>query len=103
MAAKSPIVDNSDQESLDIFEALLKGDASLITKCVDSGCDVNRPGNDGLTPLCAAIRNGENEIACLLIPYIHLFREEKPVNGSSISSLFCAFLSDDRWHRFNNI
>jgi len=103
MAAKSPIVDNSDQESLDIFEALLKGDASLITKCVDSGCDVNRPGNDGLTQLCAAIRNGENEIACLLIPYIPLFREEKPVNGSSISSSFCAFLSDDRWHRFNNI
>ena len=102
MAAKRSVDNVFDHEKLDIFKAILNGDASLVAKCVDGGCDVDRPGADGLTPLCAAIRNGESEIACLIIPHACLFRKEKTLDDSSISSLFRAFFLDDERHRFIN-
>lgn len=100
MAAKRSVDDVYDDTKFDIFKAILNGDASLVAKCIDGGCDVDRPGADGLTPLCAAIRNGESKIACLIIPHACLFRKERIFDDPSMSSLFRAFLLGDRRHRF---
>lgn len=59
----------------DVFAAVLTGDLNLVTKCVAAGCNVNKAGENGYTPICTAIRNGEIEIACYLIPHAQIFLE----------------------------
>ncbi|KAL8734765.1 MAG: hypothetical protein Q9181_003072 [Wetmoreana brouardii] len=73
-----PIIETSDTEErqLDTFEAVLTGDVSIIADCLAAGCDVNKPDEKGLSPVCAAIRNGEIAVACFLIPRVQLFRKK---------------------------
>ena len=102
MAAKGPHECAFDQQELNIFQVITSGDANLVAKCVYGSCDINELGDDGLTPLCAAIRNGESDIACFLIHHARLFRKEHRSDDSSACSLFCTLLSDARWHRFTS-
>ncbi|KAL8670628.1 MAG: hypothetical protein Q9168_004839 [Polycauliona sp. 1 TL-2023] len=56
----------------DLFEAVLAGDLDLVVECVTAGSNPNQTAEDGYTPLCIAIRNGEIDVACYLISHTHV-------------------------------
>ncbi|KAL8918395.1 MAG: hypothetical protein Q9208_007365 [Pyrenodesmia sp. 3 TL-2023] len=87
----------------EIFAAILTGDLDIVTKCVAAGCDVNRTGEDGYTPLCTAIRNGEVEIACFLIPHAQIFlKETRAKYVSKPAALWSLFWTGQREHLVDN-
>ena len=49
-----------------LFIAARNGHTSLVKALIDDGADPNEPYN-GVTPLCAAIENGHEEVALLMI------------------------------------
>ena len=87
MAAALRVDDYLDRERLDVVSAILNGNKDLVAAYIDGGCDIGRPGEDGLTPLCAAIRNGESGIACLIIPHACIFQKRRASESRSIFSL----------------
>lgn len=91
------------ESRLDIFAAVLIGDLDLVTKCVTAGCDINKAGEDGYTPLCTAIRNGEVEIACYLIPHAQIFLEKiQTKTVSRPAALWSLFWTGQREHLVHN-
>lgn len=67
-----------------ILEAVISGDMGLVTECLTQGCDINEAGDDELTLVSIAIRNGETEIACFLITRAQLFHDKARACPSTI-------------------
>ncbi|KAL8847980.1 MAG: hypothetical protein Q9221_006996 [Calogaya cf. arnoldii] len=86
-----------------LFEAVLTGDLSLVIQCVAAGCDVNESTEDGYTPLCTAIRNGEVDIACYLISHAQILVQGTPATPASRSAALWRLLwSGKTQHLFAN-
>lgn len=76
----------------DLFEAVMTGDLSLVRECVTAGCDVNELGEHGHTPLCTAIRNGEVDVACYLIPHTSILLKKIQATPASRPAALWSFL-----------
>src|SRR3989338_8310824 len=53
----------------DIMTAVLRGDREAVKQLLDLGWWVNKPGEDGFTPLMAAVMNRDAQMVQLLLEY----------------------------------
>ncbi|KAL8991258.1 MAG: hypothetical protein Q9169_007907, partial [Polycauliona sp. 2 TL-2023] len=73
----------------DLFEAVISGDLDLVIECVQAGCDVKKVAANGYTPLCTAIRNGEVDVACFLIPHAGVLLKSEQLTPRHSMTLWC--------------
>ncbi|KAL8649154.1 MAG: hypothetical protein Q9226_005690 [Calogaya cf. arnoldii] len=75
-----------------LFKAVLTGDLSLVKQCVSAGCDVNESTEEGYTPMCTAIRNGEVDVACYLISHAQILVQGTGATPASRSAVLWGLL-----------
>src|SRR5271154_213753 len=72
------------QPQKDLFLAICAGDLSQVTLSIEAGADVNVVNDAGISPLCLAIRNGEESIVLKLLEWrMHYYRGGQSVNTDS--------------------